>query len=145
MSCSRSSKFDRKVEERRAELVAEGKGDYVDVVEFYPCGMFSTWSEQETTRQGCPEGECGGAHHFYTPKCVVNLIAKMIEPFKSKIYDPCCGSAAVCLARLCVCASHKTRFRATFASLKFVESHHGNTKDISVYGRSRPPPPTSCE
>jgi len=33
----------------------------------------------ETTRQGCPEGERGGVHQFYTPKCVVNLIAEMTE------------------------------------------------------------------
>ena len=31
------------------------------------------------------EGKGGG--EFYTPKCVVNLIAEMIEPYKGKIYD----------------------------------------------------------
>ena len=36
------------------------------------------------------EGKGGG--EFYTPKCVVNLIAEMIEPYKGKIYDPCCGA-----------------------------------------------------
>ena len=35
------------------------------------------------------EGKGGG--EFYTPKCVVNLIAEMIEPYHGKIYDPCCG------------------------------------------------------
>ena len=39
------------------------------------------------------EGKLGG--EFYTPKCVVNLIAEMIEPFKGKIYDPCCGSGGM--------------------------------------------------
>ncbi len=62
------------------------------------------------------EGKLGG--EFYTPKCVVNLIAEMIEPFKGKIYDPCCGSGGMFVQ-----------------SLKFVQSHHGNTKDISVYGQ----------
>ena len=62
------------------------------------------------------EGKLGG--EFYTPKCVVNLIAEMIEPYKGKIYDPCCGSGGMFVQ-----------------SLKFVESHHGNTKDISVYGQ----------
>jgi type I restriction enzyme M protein len=28
-----------------------------------------------------------GKGEFYTPKCVVNLIAEMIEPYKGKIYD----------------------------------------------------------
>ena len=62
------------------------------------------------------EGARGG--EFYTPKCVVNLIAEMIEPYRGKIYDPCCGSGGMFVQ-----------------SLKFVQSHHGNTKDISVYGQ----------
>ncbi len=62
------------------------------------------------------EGKLGG--EFYTPKCVVNLIAEMIEPYKGKIYDPCCGSGGMFVQ-----------------SLKFVKSHHGNTKNISVYGQ----------
>jgi len=62
------------------------------------------------------EGKLGG--EFYTPKCVVNLISEMIEPYKGKIYDPCCGSGGMFVQ-----------------SLKFVQSHHGNTKDISVYGQ----------
>ena len=62
------------------------------------------------------EGKLGG--EFYTPKCVVNLIAEMIEPYKGKIYDPCCGSGGMFVQ-----------------SLKFIRSHHGNTKDISVYGQ----------
>jgi len=62
------------------------------------------------------EGKLGG--EFYTPKCVVNLIAEMIEPYKGKIYDPCCGSGGMFVQ-----------------SIKFVESHHGSKKDISVYGQ----------
>ncbi|MDB4378695.1 type I restriction-modification system subunit M [Akkermansiaceae bacterium] len=62
------------------------------------------------------EGKLGG--EFYTPKCVVNLIAEMIEPYKGKIYDPCCGSGGMFVQ-----------------SLKFVQSHDGNTKDISIYGQ----------
>ncbi|MGB5048383.1 MAG: class I SAM-dependent DNA methyltransferase, partial [Caldilineaceae bacterium] len=34
------------------------------------------------------EGKLGG--EFYTPKCVVNLLAEMIEPYRGTIYDPCC-------------------------------------------------------
>lgn len=62
------------------------------------------------------EGKGGG--EFYTPKCIVNLIAEMIEPFRGKIYDPCCGSGGMFVQ-----------------SVKFVESHHGNTRDISIYGQ----------
>lgn len=62
------------------------------------------------------EGKGGG--EFYTPKCVVNLIAEMIEPFKGKIYDPCCGSGGMFVQ-----------------SVRFVESHQGNKKDVSIYGQ----------
>ncbi|MFC1467401.1 N-6 DNA methylase [Verrucomicrobiota bacterium] len=184
-----------KFEERRAELVAEGKGQYADMVEFYAMhNVFylpesSRWSYiQQHAKQGdiaikidsalkaveknnaslkgalpdnyfsrlgldvsrlsalidainnidtvedkeedtvgrvyeyflgkfaASEGKLGG--EFYTPKSVVNLIAEMIEPYKGKIYDPCCGSGGMFVQ-----------------SLKFVQSHHGNTKDISVYGQ----------
>jgi type I restriction enzyme M protein len=59
-----------------------------------------------------------GKGEFYTPKSIVNLIAEMIEPYKGKIYDPCCGSGGMFVQ-----------------SIKFVESHHGNQKDISIYGQ----------
>ena len=62
------------------------------------------------------EGKGGG--EFYTPKCIVNLIADMIEPYKGKIYDPCCGSGGMFVQ-----------------SIKFVDSHEGNQKDISIYGQ----------
>ena len=64
------------------------------------------------------EGKGGG--EFYTPKCVVNLIAEMIEPYQGKIYDPCCGSGGMFVQ-----------------SVKFVESHEGNSKDISIYGQEQ--------
>jgi len=64
------------------------------------------------------EGKGGG--EFYTPKCVVNLIAEMIEPYSGKIYDPCCGSGGMFVQ-----------------SVKFVENHQGNQKDISIYGQEQ--------
>lgn len=59
-----------------------------------------------------------GKGEFYTPKSIVNLIAELIEPYKGKIYDPCCGSGGMFVQ-----------------SIKFIESHKGNTKDISIYGQ----------
>jgi len=64
------------------------------------------------------EGKGGG--EFYTPKCVVNLLAEMIEPYHGKIYDPCCGSGGMFVQ-----------------SIQFVESHKGNKKDISIYGQEQ--------
>lgn len=62
------------------------------------------------------EGKGGG--EFYTPKSIVSLIAEMIEPYKGKIYDPCCGSGGMFVQ-----------------SIKFVQSHNGNQKDVSIYGQ----------
>jgi type I restriction enzyme M protein len=59
-----------------------------------------------------------GKGEFYTPKSIVNLITEMIEPYKGKIYDPACGSGGMFVQ-----------------SVKFIEAHHGNTKDISIYGQ----------
>lgn len=62
------------------------------------------------------EGKGGG--EFYTPKCVVNLLAEMIEPYHGKVYDPCCGSGGMFVQ-----------------SVKFIQNHHGSKKDISIYGQ----------
>lgn len=59
-----------------------------------------------------------GKGEFYTPKSIVNLIAELIEPYKGKIYDPCCGSGGMFVQ-----------------SVKFIESHQGNSRDISIYGQ----------
>ncbi|MEO9887561.1 MAG: class I SAM-dependent DNA methyltransferase [Balneola sp.] len=59
-----------------------------------------------------------GKGEFYTPKSIVNLIAELIEPYKGKIYDPCCGSGGMFVQ-----------------SMKFIESHHGDKKEISIYGQ----------
>lgn len=39
------------------------------------------------------EGKNGG--EFYTPQSVVKLLVEMIEPYKGRIYDPCCGSGGM--------------------------------------------------
>lgn len=59
-----------------------------------------------------------GKGEFYTPKSIVNLIAEMIEPYKGVIYDPCCGSGGMFVQ-----------------SIKFIEAHHGNKKEVSIYGQ----------
>lgn len=68
------------------------------------------------TKFALKEGK--GKGEFYTPKSVVNLIAEMIEPYKGILYDPCCGSGGMFVQ-----------------SIKFVEAHSGNKKNISIYGQ----------
>lgn len=87
------------------DTVADKKEDVVGRVYEYFLGKFAA-----------AEGKGGG--EFYTPKCVVNLIAEMIEPYRGKVYDPCCGSGGMFVQ-----------------SVKFVENHHGSTRDISIYGQ----------
>lgn len=62
------------------------------------------------------EGKRGG--QFYTPRSIVKLLVEMIEPFKGRVYDPCCGSGGMFVH-----------------SEKFVETHGGRLGDISIYGQ----------
>jgi type I restriction enzyme M protein len=66
------------------------------------------------------EGKKGG--QFYTPRCVVKILVEMIEPYKGRVYDPCCGSGGMFVS-----------------SEKFVEAHGGNIGDISIYGQESNP------
>ncbi len=62
------------------------------------------------------EGKKGG--QFYTPKSIVKVMVEMIEPYKGRVYDPCCGSGGMFIM-----------------SEKFIESHQGKVDDISIYGQ----------
>ena len=62
------------------------------------------------------EGKRGG--EFYTPRSVVGVMVGMIEPFKGRVYDPCCGSGGMFVQ-----------------SERFVEEHGGRIGDIAVYGQ----------
>jgi type I restriction enzyme M protein len=66
------------------------------------------------------EGKKGG--EFYTPRCVVRLLVEMIEPFKRRVYDPCCGSSGMFVQ-----------------SEEFIRQHGGRIGDISVYGQESNP------
>ena len=59
---------------------------------------------------------------FYTPACVVKLIAEMIEPYSGVVYDPCCGSGGMFVQ-----------------SLKFVDRHNGNRQKVSIIGQESNP------
>lgn len=61
---------------------------------------------------GSTEGE------FYTPPSIVKLLVGMIEPYKGRVYDPCCGSGGMFVQ-----------------SSKFVEEHQGRKGDIHIFGQ----------
>ena len=188
-----------KFQERRAELLSEGKEAYVDMVEFYTMkNVFyladtSRWSylianakqddlalkidtalhtvekDNPTLKGALPDNyysrlnldtiklaslldsinnidtlkdkqqdivgrvyeyflrkfaiaEGKGKGEFYTPKCIVTLITELLEPYKGKIYDPACGSGGMFVQ-----------------SVKFIESHQGNKKEVSIYGQESTP------
>ena len=62
------------------------------------------------------EGKKGG--QFYTPRSIVQLLVAMIEPFKGRIFDPCCGSGGMFIQ-----------------SEKFIEAHRGKIDDIHIFGQ----------
>jgi type I restriction enzyme M protein len=62
------------------------------------------------------EGKKGG--QFYTPRSVVELLVEMLEPYKGRVFDPCCGSGGMFVQ-----------------SEKFVADHQGKVNDISIYGQ----------
>jgi type I restriction enzyme M protein len=62
------------------------------------------------------EGKKGG--QFYTAQSVVRLLVEMIEPYKGRVFDPCCGSGGMFVQ-----------------SEKFAEAHGGRRTDLSIYGQ----------
>src|SRR5512139_1095299 len=73
------------------------------------------------------EGKKGG--EFYTPRCVVKLLVEMLEPYRGRVYDPCCGSAGMFVQSVEFIRAHAKG-----------NGHGGNTgakakADISIYGQ----------
>lgn len=60
----------------------------------------------------------GRAGEDYTPRSVVELLVEMLEPYKGRIYDPCCGSGGMFVQ-----------------SRNFLAAHGGTGGDISVFGQ----------
>jgi len=62
------------------------------------------------------EGKKGG--QFYTPKSIVQLLVEMIEPYRGRVFDPCCGSGGMFVQ-----------------SEKFIQAHQGKLDDIHIFGQ----------
>ena len=65
---------------------------------------------------GLAEGKKGG--QFYTHLSVVKLLVEMLEPYKGRVFDPCCGTGGMFVQ-----------------SEKFIKEHQALVKDISIYGQ----------
>lgn len=70
------------------------------------------FAEQEGKRAG----------EFYTPACVVRTLVEVLQPFKGRVYDPCCGSGGMFVQ-----------------SSEFVNNHAGNIGNLSIYGQDSNP------
>ena len=66
------------------------------------------------------EGKKGG--QFYTPRCIVQLLVEMLEPYRGRVFDPCCGSGGMFVQ-----------------SEEFVKAHGGKVDDLSIYGQESNP------
>jgi type I restriction enzyme M protein len=66
------------------------------------------------------EGKRAG--QFYTAGPVVRLLVEMLQPFKGRVYDPCCGSGGMFVQ-----------------SERFVEAHNGRRNDVSIFGQESNP------
>ncbi|MDE2803473.1 MAG: class I SAM-dependent DNA methyltransferase [Chloroflexota bacterium] len=82
-------------------------------------GVYEYFLEQFALAEGRKGGE------FYTPRSVVRLLVEMLEPFKGRVYDPCCGSSGMFVQ-----------------SVDFIRAHasgNGNggraNRDISIWGQ----------
>ena len=62
------------------------------------------------------EGKRGG--EFYTPASVVRVLVELLQPTHGRVYDPACGSGGMFVQ-----------------AEKFIDAHHGEGSDISVYGQ----------
>ena len=54
----------------------------------------------------------------YEELSVVEVLVEMLEPYKGRVFDPCCGSGGMFVQ-----------------SEKFVVEHQGKVNDISIYGQ----------
>ena len=107
----------------RQELNKQRLGDVVDL--FTNIKMSEHGDEKDIlgrTYEYClsmfaeQEGKRGG--EFFTPSCVVRTLVEVLQPFKGRVYDPCCGSGGMFVQ-----------------SAKFVENHSGNINNIAIYGQ----------
>ena len=73
------------------------------------------------------EGKKGG--EFYTPRSVVKLLVRMLEPYQGRVYDPCCGSSGMFVQSVEFIHAHAT------GNGNGGKAPKGAKADISIYGQ----------
>ena len=108
----------------RASLDKQRLGELIDLIGGIELGTESAKSrdllggvyEYFLGKFADAEGKKGG--QFYTPKPIVQLLVEMIEPYKGRVLDPCCGSGGMFVQ-----------------SEKFIQAHQGKIDDIHIFGQ----------
>jgi type I restriction enzyme M protein len=115
----------------RPALDKQGLGQLIDLISNITVGdeasrakdVLGRVYEYFLSQFASAEGKKGG--EFYTPRCVVTLLVEMLEPYRGRVYDPCCGSSGMFVQ-----------------SVEFIRAHasgNGNggraRADISIYGQ----------
>ncbi|MGH8582574.1 MAG: type I restriction-modification system subunit M [Gammaproteobacteria bacterium] len=79
------------------------------------------------------EGKKGG--EFYTPRSGVKLLVEMLEPYKGRVYDPCCGSSGMFVQSVEFIRHHASG-NGNLPAPKLRQAGGGRAKgDISIYGQ----------
>ena len=92
-------------------------GDAVAHYRNVPGHLYQNFLARFATAEGKKDSE------IYTPRCVVKLLVEVLEPYRGRVYDPCCGSSGMFVQ-----------------SVEFIRGHAiGRTTvagrdDISIYG-----------
>ena len=86
------------------------------------------------------EGRKGG--EFYTPRSVVRLLVEMLEPYKGRVYDPCCGSSGMFVQSMAFIDAHTGGIPSPDAARHplptgegVIADKAGGRGDISIYGQ----------
>lgn len=111
----------------RPELDKRRLGEVVDIFTNIPLSDYRDKKDVlGRTYEYClamfAEQEGRRAGEFYTPSSIVRTLVEILEPYNGRVYDPCCGAGGMFVQ-----------------SVKFVENHHGNIRDLSVYGQEANP------
>jgi type I restriction enzyme M protein len=116
----------------RRNVAAERLGELIDLVGSIPLGdrqskakdVLGGVYEYFLGKFAAAEGKLGG--EFFTATCVVRLLVRMLQPYKGRVFDPCCGAGGMFVQ-----------------SEKFIKEHQDriikSRDDISIYGQESNP------
>ncbi len=79
------------------------------------------------------EGKKGG--EFYTPRCVVKLLVEMLEPYRGRVYDPCCGSSGMFVQSVEFIRAHASGNSNGGKTRALPAARLRQAADISIYGQ----------